>query len=217
MVWGVCAGEVGYRLVTHYDTLGVPKDASDEEIKRAYRKKAHASHPDKGGKLEQFQAVQKAYAVLSDAEKRARHDLGEDDPQTEISPEMQAEQALASMLINLIDTMPDVDHDDLLGKARQGIQTGMTEFTRNRRHHENKIEKRRKAMKRLKKKGNGGFILAAIEIETNKLQGQLEYCDKQIELGKLMLEILKDYTYEREIQPAREQAQMFPGQFYWKK
>lgn len=58
----------------YYDILGVSKDASQEEIKKAYRKLAHKHHPDKGGDEEEFKKVNKAYQTLSDKEKRKQYD-----------------------------------------------------------------------------------------------------------------------------------------------
>ena len=51
----------------YYKTLGVDKSASQEEIKRAFRKKAHEVHPDKGGDAEVFKKVNEAYQVLIDS------------------------------------------------------------------------------------------------------------------------------------------------------
>ena len=64
--------------VDYYKTLGVEKSASQEEIKKAYRKLALKYHPDRNkddkNAEEQFKAVNEAYAVLSDAEKRKQYD-----------------------------------------------------------------------------------------------------------------------------------------------
>lgn len=57
-----------------YEILGVSKSASDEEIKRAYRKLAHQHHPDKGGSKEKFQEINEAYQILGDKNKRAQYD-----------------------------------------------------------------------------------------------------------------------------------------------
>ncbi len=60
---------------SYYDILGVSKGASDDEIKKAYRKLAHKHHPDKtGGDEKKFKEINEAYQVLSDKTKRAQYD-----------------------------------------------------------------------------------------------------------------------------------------------
>ncbi len=58
----------------YYDILGVSKKAGADEIKTAFRKKAHEHHPDKGGNAEKFKELNEAYQVLGNAEKRQRYD-----------------------------------------------------------------------------------------------------------------------------------------------
>ncbi len=57
-----------------YDTLGIKKDASADEIKKAFRRLARKHHPDAGGDEEKFKDINEAYEVLSDTEKRAQYD-----------------------------------------------------------------------------------------------------------------------------------------------
>lgn len=57
-----------------YGTLGVEKDATQSEIKKAYMLLAKKEHPDKGGDPEKFKEISKAYEILSDPEKRANYD-----------------------------------------------------------------------------------------------------------------------------------------------
>jgi molecular chaperone DnaJ len=68
----------------YYQILGVTKGASEEEIKKAYRKLAHQHHPDKaGGDEAKFKEINEAYQILSDKAKRAQYDrFGSADPTT---------------------------------------------------------------------------------------------------------------------------------------
>ncbi|HWQ60178.1 MAG TPA: molecular chaperone DnaJ [Candidatus Fimivivens sp.] len=59
----------------YYGILGIPRDASQDDIKKAFRKLAHKHHPDKqGGDEAKFKEANEAYGVLSDPEKRKRYD-----------------------------------------------------------------------------------------------------------------------------------------------
>jgi curved DNA-binding protein len=61
-------------MTNHYQTLGVDRNATPDEIKRAYRKLASQHHPDKGGDKHKFQEIEQAYRTLSDPQQRAQHD-----------------------------------------------------------------------------------------------------------------------------------------------
>lgn len=58
----------------YYKTLGVEKNAGDEEVKKAFRRLAHEHHPDKGGNEQKFKDINEAYQVLGDKQKRAKYD-----------------------------------------------------------------------------------------------------------------------------------------------
>lgn len=58
----------------YYEVLGVPKDSTQEDIKKAYRKLAMEHHPDKGGSDETFKELNEAYETLGDSDKKAKYD-----------------------------------------------------------------------------------------------------------------------------------------------
>lgn len=58
----------------YYNILGVDKSASQDDIKRAFRKLAHQYHPDKGGDEAKFKEINEAYQILGDDKKRAQYD-----------------------------------------------------------------------------------------------------------------------------------------------
>lgn len=61
-------------MASPYDALGIDKNATQEEIKKTYRKLAIKTHPDKGGNPEEFKKIQGAYDILSDPQKRQNFD-----------------------------------------------------------------------------------------------------------------------------------------------
>jgi curved DNA-binding protein len=58
----------------YYKILDLPKTATAEDIKKAYRSLAMKHHPDRGGDQKEFQKIQEAYATLSDPQKRSEYD-----------------------------------------------------------------------------------------------------------------------------------------------
>lgn len=68
-------------MTDHYTILGVDKNASHHDIKKAYRKLANIHHPDKGGDQSKFKEISVAYDTIGDAQKRAEYDNQQAQPQ----------------------------------------------------------------------------------------------------------------------------------------
>lgn len=101
----------------HYETLGLQPDATPKDIKRAFRAKSMAAHPDReGGSHEAMAEVNRAYEVLSNPERRAQYDqTGDDKPQASIRD--QATGVLADLFAKAL------EHDEnVVSVARRSIE-----------------------------------------------------------------------------------------------
>lgn len=76
-------------MENYYQILGVSETATQEEIKKAYRKKAVEHHPDKGGSEETFKQIASAYDVLGDENKRRDYDNRKNNPFANAGPNFQ--------------------------------------------------------------------------------------------------------------------------------
>lgn len=71
-------------MKSYYEILGVARTATAQEIHKAYRKRALALHPDRGGNEDDFKDLGAAHAVLSDPDRRADYDRAEANPFAQI-------------------------------------------------------------------------------------------------------------------------------------
>ena len=109
----------------YYDTLGVPKNASDEDIKKAYRKLAMKHHPDRNqgdSKVseEKFKEGKEAYEMLSDAQKRAAYDQY---GHAGVDPNMRGGGPGAEGFGGFAEAFGDI-FGDVFGGQRAGAQSG---------------------------------------------------------------------------------------------
>ena len=73
-------------MPTHYEVLGIPAGASEEEVRHAYRRLVKSAHPDHAGDVVRFRQITQAYGVLSDPGRRAAYDRALRPTTTSASP-----------------------------------------------------------------------------------------------------------------------------------
>lgn len=183
-----------------YEELGVPKDASPEAVKRAYRKRAQQTHPDKeGGSEEEFKAVNRAYVVLSDPTKRKRYDETGDLGEGPITSAAQmATQALASVLFQVLEH-EDVDYEDVVAVMRTHFEQKMKEYRAQIAGADRLLAKHERTLKRFKRKGEGENLLAQfLQSKINQVKAEIVDKEGAIKVGEDALGLLKDYEYEHD-------------------
>lgn len=145
--------------MSHYETLGVPKDADPQEIKRAYRRESRRHHPDRpGGDHDNMVAVNRAIAVLGDPQKRARYDQFGEDEKASLPPfEAKARGIVAMVFLHVAEKAPD--HEDLIDLVRTRIRADQKDIPKIIEQGEARAAKFEKKLQRLKHKGSGHNFL----------------------------------------------------------
>lgn len=112
-----------------YETLGVSKSATLDQIHKAYRAKAKKHHPDSGGDPEEFKKIQRAWEVLSDPKKKEWYDKTDSDVMPNDGEiEMIIENTFTSVLNQLMsNSQYGVLMDDLQEAARKTLKTAITQ------------------------------------------------------------------------------------------
>lgn len=180
--------------MTLYDQLGVPPEASADDIRRAYRRKAQRAHPDRpGGSNQTFHAIQHAYDVLGDAARREKYDRTGLDREQDL--QAQALERVAQLLMQAVDQL-DVDHDDLIDKVRDVVLRQEQQIHNQVVDINKAISKRRRAAQRIGVKGGRENRLAAIlGVDVRQHEAALEQAKDELRRLATMLSVLAEYSY----------------------
>jgi curved DNA-binding protein CbpA len=186
----------------HYKTLGVKRNATQQEVKDAYRGKAKENHPDKHGGDEQlFKILSNAYTVLVDPDRRKFYD----DTGSEMKPgefERKAD-ALLQQLFQLIvsqNGLEKIIHLDIIMMMNQQIDKGMTELKKKIDKAKRSKAETEKILKRLKHKNKNNPISAMLKHEIQKHSESITQTRQEMEVGRRSRKILKDYSFDFEEQ-----------------
>ena len=191
--------------------LGVPPDAPVEAIKRAYRKKASTTHPDKaGGSTTGFQELQRAWSILKDPEKRAQFDaFGEKSEGTSIREKAEGEA------INLIVSAAlklDVAHTDLIQRVCMNVRNRQREIEQAINLAEKDRAKMLDAAARLKRvKGAENLAKRALEMSAENIDVKANGMRFDMELCAEILKVLDEYSYR--VDDVSVQSSPFGGLF----
>lgn len=195
-------------MTDHYETLGVPKDASPEDIKRAFRKQSSKHHPDKkqGGSHEAMAKVNAAYAVLSDPARRLGYDQTGRDPAEGPTLDDIAEHALQTLIQQILEDNPT---GDLVKHLERHITKSIEQLQGQVKKHERAIARLTKQLDRVVRKSAGSESLfnRVLERQIKQLKEAIEEAERLLEVSQRSLEILKDHE---DTKPDATTATAFP-------
>ena len=180
----------------HYESLGVDKTATPAQVKAAHRRAAKKAHPDAGGEREEFLAVQLAYEVLSDGERRARYDAGGDDSGKAVSRAFDvAAHALAAAVEASVSGFVG-DRLDVLLEARANIVKKEQAAGEQRRHLEAKAKQYRRRAERIKRKDGENALRAVLENRAAEIGLAALKAEEDEKLMAEASRCFDGYTYE---------------------
>jgi curved DNA-binding protein CbpA len=183
--------------MTHYDQLGIKPDATEAEIKKAYRARARAKHPDKGGTAEEFAPVAKAYEVLSDPERRLLYDATGKDQRTPIKKEVE------QILLHLFNEALAQDADiAVLKYVRHKVETGKSRITQGLKEIETRRSKIAAKRDKIKTTHETNYAHMVIDGELRGLDAQEAELNHQEEVRKAVLATLDGYEEDWQAPPA---------------
>lgn len=198
--------------MTYYETLGVSKDATPEQIKRAWRKKCREHHPDReGGSADRMQAVNKAYECLWDPERRANYDrTGEDIT----GPSL--DDVVRNEVIGLFSAVADSTAESgLLAAARRMVSGRKSHFEMDQmaaKQRQRWLEKKRGKIRVRTKTSD--LYAEVINGKLAELQSKLEMLAKQIEVCVAIDRYLDDYeSVDDEVPVEKSIKFMLPQHF----
>lgn len=113
--------------MTHYEALGIPRSATADDVKRAFRERARSAHPDKGGNPADFRRIEEARAVLSDPTRRAVYDAALDRPRATDEAWRAVEEVVGPIDAEGAARVLDALFGDMLDRAKERVSRKIQE------------------------------------------------------------------------------------------
>lgn len=181
-----------------YKDLGVDKDSTQDEIKKAFREKAKINHEDKGGDKDEMVKLNEAYAVLSNPIKRDRYDkTGES---KDIGFDVKFQQLVSTIFLGIIEQEKDVNSVDLVDRFVQVIGLLKKDSRKNKDAVSKKIIKFEKVLSRL----SVGSITPILKSSLDNLKMELALIDEQLEFFERAKEVVSHHNYSFEVEVKEE-------------
>lgn len=187
-----------------YIILGISKQSTKQEIRRAYKQLAQKYHPDKNNShpeyAEKFKRIKYAYDILSNPEKRTAYDNGES---VSVQPEVTREQLIKSTIAQIF--MKSLNARDPIKAIGQEIRTAINgnqvQITKIEIEIKNLELAKDKLLFRtdiMEERREDDIFIMAINHQIREARIGIDKKKEEIELGKDMMKMLEDYMWKKE-------------------
>ena len=194
-------------MIDLYGALDIGKSASADDVRKAYRKKAKATHPDTGGSVETFALVKLAYDTLKDDARRARYDQtgqadGGQPDQSESAAMQHALRAIEHVIAQILTRHLSLSDIDVIADAVRTLEREQETLRKQAAELESMLASTQKIAKRFKaKKDKPNHIKQMMDAKIADIQRGIAAKDFERAPFKRAIEILKDHTYDMSHEP----------------
>jgi len=161
--------------VNPYEILNLPRDATPEDVKKAYRREASAAHPDReGGSSERMAAVNQANDVLSNPSRRKQYDEGRGTA-PEMTLRMKAEAIIMGLFAEVMDTPGNPVHhvfNRVRDAEKKNLATG--------RQCKEQLAKAEKDVSRVRSKGPKNLFKMVAEQRVSQLKDKIKEIEEDL-------------------------------------
>jgi len=183
-----------------YEILGVRRDATDDQVKAAYRRRAKATHPDSGGDPDAFSRVRKAYELLQDPVRRKVFDDTGYDVELADPVDLQALMVIEKLVNQLtLDEREPGTFDPLL-RMRTDLSEEMRKARFSKRELERHAQRIEHHLERLEKRPSTDILGSMLRARIKAIAIAISETDAKIKANERACEMIYDYSYEVDVQ-----------------
>jgi curved DNA-binding protein CbpA len=197
-------------MIDLYRLLGLKRGASKDEVRKAYRRKAKASHPDTGGSAEAFSALTVAHEVLSDPARREKYDTtGEIEQKKPNNFDGSAVEVIAQKLGLLIHAEQELTGLDIGALLEQSIRDDIARRQASMAEQARAIERAGKLRARVKRKTDGAdnMLARVLEWHERASKDHIKKNEEAVSSLERALEMLDGYLFVDDRPPVEVEAE----------
>lgn len=185
-----------------WEILGLEKGASDKEIKKAFRKLAKKTHPDKGGDPELFAQISRAFALIKTKEARKKFEKDKGRPEKSLNA-MAMEVILLKIMggIQSAEDIRNVKYNALIRLCEVAFQDDLNKMKKKHKAEREQIEIIEDLISRFTYNGEdeNDFISYALKDEIRNTKNTLKQIELQMRIAVRGLTLLDNYSFNRAI------------------